>query len=89
MKLLLVEQDLMRTELAQRRAEVRQISVMEAETRKAMEFWRREAERMASREATLMAQADNARDAGNFASQWGWHLLFRLKSRLFALGSHR
>jgi hypothetical protein len=85
MKLLLVEQDLMRTELAQRRAEVEQVSVMEAETRKAMEFWRREAERMASREATLMAQAD----AGNFTSQWGWHFLFRLKSRLIALGSHR
>ena len=89
MKLLLVEQDLMRTELAQRCAEVEQISVREAETRKAMEFWRREAERMASREATLTAQADHARDAGNFASQWGRHFLFRLKRRLIALGSHR
>jgi hypothetical protein len=88
MKLLLVEQDLMRSELAQRRAEVQQISVMEAETRRAMEFWRREAERMASREATLIAQTDNARDAGNFA-QWVWHFLFRLKSRLIALGAHR
>ena len=64
MKLLLVEQNMMRIELNQRRAaedelreakefilayveRVEQLSVIEAEARKAMEFWRREAERMA------------------------------------------
>jgi hypothetical protein len=64
MKLLLIEQNLMRTELNQRRAaedelceakesilayveRVEQLSVMEAEARRALEFWRREAERMA------------------------------------------
>jgi hypothetical protein len=75
MRLLLVEQDLMRAELAQRRAEVEQLSVMEAEARKAMEFWRREAERMAQERRRY--------------SQWGWHFLFNLKDRLIALGSHR
>jgi hypothetical protein len=75
MKLLLVERDLMRAELAQRRAEVERLAVMEAESRKAMEFWRREAERMPQER--------------RHHSQWGWHLLFRLKSRLIALGSHR
>jgi hypothetical protein len=75
MKLLLVEQDLMRTELAQRRAEVEQLSVMEAEARTAMEFWRREAEGVAQERQRH--------------SQWGRHLLFRLKRRLIALGSHR
>jgi hypothetical protein len=64
MKLVLVEQNMMRIELNQRRAaedelreakefilayveRVEQLSVIEAEARKAMEFWRREAERMA------------------------------------------
>ena len=64
MKLLLVEQKMMRIELNQRRAaedelceanevilayleRVEQLNVMQAEARKAMEFWRREAERMA------------------------------------------
>ena len=72
---MLVEKVLMRTELAQRRAEVEQLGAMEAEARKAMEFWRREAERM-------------ARERQN-CSQWGWHFLFHLKDRLIALGSHR
>jgi hypothetical protein len=92
MKLLLVEQDLMRIELNQRRAaegelreakesilayveRVEQLSVMEAEARKAMKFWRREAERMAQERPRY--------------SRWGWHYLFRLKSRLVALASHR
>ena len=63
LKLVLVEQNMMRIELNQRRAaeeelreakefilayveRVEQLSVIEAEARKAMEFWRREAERM-------------------------------------------
>jgi len=63
MKLLLIEQNLMRVELEQRRAledelreakefilgyveQVEQLSVMEAEARKAMEYWRREAQCM-------------------------------------------
>jgi hypothetical protein len=92
MKLLLVEQDLMRIELNQRRAaedelreaketilacvkRVEQLSVMEAEARKAMKFWQREAERMAQERPRY--------------SRWGWHYLFRLKSSLVALGSHR
>ena len=75
MRLLLVEQDLMRAELAQRRAEVEQLSVREAEARKAMEFWRREAERMAQERRRY--------------SRSGWHFLFHLKDRLIALGSHR
>jgi hypothetical protein len=63
MKLLLIERDLLRTELQQRRAiegelqeakrfilayveRVEQLCVMEAEARTAMEYWRREAQRM-------------------------------------------
>jgi hypothetical protein len=63
MKLLLIEQNLLRVELEQRRAledelreakefilayveKVEQLSVMEAEARKAMEYWRREAQCM-------------------------------------------
>ena len=88
MKLLLVEQALIRIELNQRRAaenelreakesirayveRVEQLSVMEAEARKALEFWRREAERMAQ---------EKSRN-----SRWGWYYLFRLKCRLVAL----
>jgi hypothetical protein len=80
MKLLLVEQNLMQIELNQRRAAegelreakelflayVEQLSVMEAELRKAIELWRREAERMAQEKPRY--------------SRWGWHYLFRLKS---------
>jgi hypothetical protein len=63
MKLLLIEQNLLRVELEQRRAledelreakefilayveRVEQLSVMETEARKAMEYWRREAQCM-------------------------------------------
>jgi hypothetical protein len=70
MRLLLVEQELMRAELAQRRAEAEQLSVMQDETRKAMEFWRREAESMAQERRRY--------------SQSGWDFLIRLKSRLIA-----
>jgi hypothetical protein len=90
MKLVLVEQNMMRIELNQRRAaedelrqakeyirayveRVEQLSVIEAETRKAMEFWRREAERMAQERPRYL--------------RWGG-TIFRLKSRLVALGSH-
>ena len=82
MKLLLVEQDMMRIELREAKEfilayveRVEQLSVMEAEARKAMKFWQREAERMAQERPRY--------------SQWGWHYLFRLKSRLVALCSHR
>ena len=92
MKQFLVEQDQMRIELNQRRAaedelreaketilacvkRVEQLSVMEAEARKAMKFWQREAERMAQERPRY--------------SQWSLHYLFRLKSSLVALGSHR
>src|SRR5262245_24570712 len=85
MKLLLVEQNLMQIELNQRRAAegelreakelflayVEQLSVMEAELRKAIELWRREAERMAQEKPRY--------------SRWGWHYPFRLKSPLVAL----
>ena len=88
MKLLLIEQNLMRIELNQRRAaeaelreakeliiayveRVEQLSAMEAEAQKEMEFWRREAERMAQEKSRK--------------SRWGWYYLFRLKCRLVAL----
>ena len=92
MKLLLVEQDLMRIELNQRRAaedelreakesilayveRVEQLSVMEAEARKAMEFWRGEAERLAQEKPRYL--------------KWAGHYLSELKGRLVALRSHR
>ena len=76
MKLLLIEQELLRIELEQRRANedevreakecilayverVEQLCVMEAEARKAMEFWQREAQRMAQERPRW--------------SRWGWH----------------
>jgi hypothetical protein len=78
MKLLLVEQDLMRVELEQRRAienemheakefirayveRVEQLSVREAAARKEMEFWRREAERLAQERPRY--------------SRWAWQAL--------------
>jgi hypothetical protein len=77
MKLLLIEQDLLRIELEQRRANeddvreakecilayverVEQLCVMEAEARKAMEFWQREAQRMAQERPRW--------------SRWGWSI---------------
>jgi hypothetical protein len=91
MKLLLIEQDLMRIELNQRRAaedelhdakesilayveQVEQLSVMEAEARKAMEFWRREAERMAQERPRY--------------SRWRWSYLSRLRGGLVAWAQH-
>jgi hypothetical protein len=90
MKLLLVEQDLMRIELNRRRAaedelreakeaifayveRVERLSVMEAEAREAMEFWRREAERMAQERSRY--------------SRWGGATFSGLKSRFLALGT--
>jgi len=74
MKLLRVERDLLRTKLAASRAteddlreQVERLSVMEAEARKAVRFWRREAERMPQESP--------------HHSQWGWRFLFRLKGR--------
>ena len=89
MKLLLVEQDLMRIELNQRRAAedelreanevilayVERVEQLSVMEAEAREFWQREAERMAQERPRY--------------SRWGWHYLFRLKSRLVALCSHR
>ena len=89
MKLLLVEQELMRIELNQRRAAedelreanevilayVERVQQLSVMEAEAREFWQREAERMAQERPRY--------------SRWGWHYLFRLKSRLVALCSHR
>ena len=88
MKLLLVEQDLMRIELNQRRAAedelreanevilayVERVEQLSVIQAEPREFWQREAERMAQERPRY--------------SRWGWHYLFRLKSRLVALGPH-
>ena len=88
--LVLVEENLMRTELDQRRAaedelreekefilayveRVEELRVIEAETRKAMEFWRLRSGTSGSSEAALFTM--------------GWHYPFRLKGRLVALGA--
>jgi hypothetical protein len=52
---------------------VEQLSVMEAEARKALEFWRREVERMAQERPRY--------------SRWGGAIFSGLKSRLVALGT--
>jgi hypothetical protein len=89
MKLLLIERDLLRTELEQRRAiedelqeaerfilaYVAQLYAMEAEARKAMEFWRGEAERLARERPRYL--------------KWAEHYLSELRSRLVALRPHR
>src|SRR5262245_22074578 len=54
---------------------VEQLCVMEAEARKAMEFWRAEAERLAQERPRYLELAG--------------HYLSELKSRLVALRSHR
>jgi hypothetical protein len=52
-----------------------QLCMREAEARKAMEFWRQEAERMAQERPGYL--------------QWVGHYLSEFKSRLIALGLHR
>src|SRR5262245_10000054 len=86
MKLLLIERDLLRTEVEQRRAredewraaqecilayveQVEQLSAMEAQARKAMEFWHAEARRIAQKRPHRLLRSYRALRS---AVWWHW-----------------